>query len=139
MDLSRMETVYERLVLFKIMFSHKKNKLLEVSGMPKSMKGWSQTDTKKTFEKVMQKAPKTKAKRIQNRAETVSEKSPSKESVQDATTSNDRSNLGLSQGCPGVEKGQKAREAPKAGMALTLFLYKTSVDPCIFMHGVWCM
>ena len=42
--------------------------------MPKSMKGWSQTDAKKTFEKVMQKVTKTKAKRSQNRAETESEK-----------------------------------------------------------------
>ena len=64
-----------------------KNTLLEVPGMPKSMKGWSQTYVRNAFGKVMQKITKTKAKRSQNRAETGSEKGPGRKSVQDATTS----------------------------------------------------
>ena len=87
MNLSRMETLYERLVLLKMLFSRYKNTLLEVPGMPKSMKGWSQTDAKNVFEKVMQKATKTKAKRSQNKAEVGSGKGPGRKSVQDATTS----------------------------------------------------
>ena len=71
----------------KDIVSHCKKTLLEVPDMPKSMKGWSQTDAKKAFEKVMQNVAKTKAKRSQNRAETGSEKGPGRKSVQDATTS----------------------------------------------------
>ena len=121
-----------------MLFFHNKNTLLEVPGMPKSMKGWSQTYVRNAFGKVMQKITKTKAKRSQNRAETGSDKVPGRKSVQDEFTSIYWTNLGLSWGCPGVEKGPKAQEAPKARMALTLFLYKRYI--CILVTeptGEW--